>query len=146
MAVTYLELSKLNPVGVAVDVAPGNTLLFDTIVASDGLGVQLDYEMGTGMITFLEAGFYYIDWCVATQGGFTTDGSNWAIQTTISGVDYIGSSHSKVSVTTGFALINAAAGETARLVNVSNGALVLSQAVQSKADLIVFSIATMAFS
>jgi len=134
------------PAGDVVNVGVGNTLLFDTIVASDGLGVQLDYDLITGVITFLEAGYYYIDWCVATQSGFTTDGSNWAIQTSISGVSYIGSSHSKVSVTTGFALLNAEAGETAQLVNVSDGALVLSQAVQSKADLIVFNIATVAFS
>ena len=137
MAVSYLQLERLNPADTAVAVQPDAALVFDTILSSDGMGTQLDYDTGTGTITFLEAGYYYIDWFVAPQFGLTTDGSNWAIQTYISGLNIIGSSHTKVSATTGFALFNAAANETAQLVNVSDSALYLSQAVQCKAGLIV---------
>jgi len=127
-------------VGVNAIVDPGATLAFDEIVSSEGLGTYIDYDINTGIITFLEAGYYYIDWYVAPQFGLTTNGSNWAIQTYMSGLSFTGSSHAKVSVTTGFALINAEAGETAQLVNVSDGALYLSNVVESKAGLIVISI------
>jgi len=140
MAISFLELERKFPVGDVVVVDTDATLVFDTIVSSRGLGTQIDYATNTGMITFLQAGYYYIDWFAAPQFGLTTDGSNWAIQTFIGGLSMIGSSHTKVSVTTGFALIDAEAGETARLVNVSDGALHLSQAVQSKAGLIVYSV------
>lgn len=133
---SFIELEKALPVGEGVIVPVNETLVFDTIVSSDGTSIS--YDTGTGIITFNEAGFYFIDWYVAPQFGLTTDGSNWAIQTSISGLSIIGSSHTKVSVTTGFAIINAVAGETARLVNISSGALTLSQAVQSKAALIAY--------
>ena len=140
MAVSYMQLELLNPVGdvVVVDPYPNihDTVVFDTIISSDGLGTNLDYDIGTGIITFLEAGHYYIDWFVAPQYGLTTDGSNWAIKTS-GGLTIIGSSHSHVSATIGFALFNAAANETARLVNVSDGALHLSKYVKSKAGLVV---------
>lgn len=140
MAISYIELERVGPQGDVVVVDTNATLVFDTIVSGEGLGTQISYNMGTGVITFLEAGYYYIDWFVAPQFGLTTDGSNWAIQTSMSGLNIIGSSHTKVSATTGFAIVNAAANETAQLVNVSDGALSLSQAVQSKAGLIVYSI------
>ena len=137
MAVPYIELVRALPLGEPLPVDSGGTLLFDTVVAGEGLGSQIDYDMGSGLITFLEAGFYCVDWFVAPQFGLTTGGSNWAVQTSLSGLSVVGSSHTKVSATIGFALLNAGAGETARLVNVSDGAIYLSQAVQSKAGLIV---------
>lgn len=135
----FIELAKLFPVDEGVVVPVNGTLVFDSIVSGDG--ALISYNTGTGVITFTAAGYYFIDWYVAPHFGLTTDGSNWAIQTTISGLTFRGSSHTKVSVTTGFALINAAAGETARLVNVSSGALTLSPVVQSKAALVVYNIA-----
>ena len=146
MAVSYLELERRNPTGQHVEIGTNGVLIFDTIVSSEGLGTQIGYDLVTGIITFLEAGFYYIDWYTAPYFGLTTDGSNWAIRTSISGLSFIGSSHTKVSITTGFAIINAVIGETARLVNVSDGAISLSQAVQSKAGLIVYSVANMSLS
>ena len=143
MALAYLELERVNPAWDTVAVDADSILVFDTIVASEGLGIQFQYDINTGIITFLEAGYYYVDWYVAPQSGFTTDGSNWAVQTAISGVSFVCSSHSKVAATTGFALVNAEAGETARLVNVSDGVLILSQAVKSKAGLVVYELATM---
>lgn len=137
---SFIELARLLPADQGVVVPVNGILVFDTIVSSDGTSIS--YNTDTGVITFNTAGFYFIDWYVAPQFGITTDGSNWAIQTTISGLTYKGSSHTKVSVTTGFSIINAAAGETARLVNVSSGALTLSEAVQSKAALVTYNIVT----
>lgn len=133
---SFIELAYALPLGIA-DVVPVNgTLLFDTIVSGDGSSISYDPE--SGVITFNDTGFYYIDWFVAPQFGLTVDGSNWAIQTSISGMTFTGSSHTKVSITTGFAIIDAAAGETARLINISSGDLTLSQAVQSKAALVAY--------
>lgn len=136
--VSFIELEKILPVGEGIVVPVNGTLVFDAIVSSDGTSIS--YDSGTGVLTFNDAGYYYIDWYVAPQFGITIDGSNWAIQTSISNLTFTGSSHTKVSVTTGFAFINAVAGETARLVNVSSGALTLSEAVQSKAALVVYNI------
>lgn len=136
--ISFLELAEIVPAGEALIVPVNGTLVFNTIVSGDGTSIS--YNPGTGVITFNTASLYYIDWYVAPQFGLTVDGSNWAIQTSISGLTIRGSSHTKVSVTTGFAIINAAAGETAQLVNVSSGAITLSQAVQSKAALVVYNI------
>jgi len=120
-------------------------LVFDTIIASEGLSSQFDYNMSTGVITFLEEGYYFIDWYAAPQFGFTTDGSNWAIKTSVSGLTFTGSSHTKVSVTIGFAIINAEVGESVQLLNASDGALTLSEAVNSKAGLIIYCASTSNF-
>ena len=142
MAVSYMSLERL---GNAI-VDTNEALVFDTIIASEGLSSQFDYNTNTGVITFLEEGYYFIDWYVAPQFGFTTDGSNWAIQTSVSGLTFTGSSHTKVSVTIGFALINAEVGETVQLLNASDGALTLSEAVNSKAGLIIYCVSTSNFS
>ena len=136
MAISFIELMRTQPKGEAVTVPAGGAVVFDTVVSNQG--TQIGY--GAGVITFNEAGHYYIDWVVAPQGGLTTNGSNWAIVTDIGGLTLIGSSHAKVSVTTGFAIVDAAAGETARLVNVSDGPIDLSQAVESKAGLVAYGI------
>jgi len=140
MAVSYLKLERVAPIGDVYAVEANDVLIFDTVVSNDGL---IEYDTEQGIITFHEAGFYYVDWFVAPQFGLTTDGSNWAIQTTKSELSIIGSSHTKVSVTTGFAILEAEAEETAKLVNVSDGAISLSQAVQTKASLVVYNVAVM---
>ena len=139
MAISYLELAKVLPNGDIIE--PEGVLVFDEIVSS--VGSLIEYNQDSGVITFHEPGYYYFDWYVAPQFGLTTDGSNWAIQKNNGELSIIGSSHTRVSVTTGFAMINAAAEDTVRLVNVSDGALTLSQAVRCKAGLIVFSVAVM---
>ena len=144
MSISYIELERLGPEGDVVVVPENGTLVFDTIVS--GVGTQISYDIVTGVITFNEAGYYYIDWYVAPQFGLTTNGSNWAIQTTISRKTFIGSSHTKVSTTIGFAILNAEANETARLVNVSDGFISLSRFVLSKAGLIAYSVTTQAMS
>lgn len=136
--VSFIEIERILPFEESVVVPANGTLVFDEIVAGDGASIT--YNQDTGIITFNNAGYYYIDWYVAPQFGLTTNGSNWAIRTSISGLTFIGSSHTKVSVTTGFAIINAVAGETAQLLNVSSDAITLSQAVQSKAALVAYNI------
>ena len=142
MALSYLELEKKNePADALVVVNPGDAVVFDDVVLTEGS--KISYDNTTGAITFNEEGFYYFDWYVAPQFGLTTDGSNWAVQTTPGGLSIVGSSHIKVSPTIGFAVIHAMPNETARLVNVSGDALTLSQAVQSQAALVVYSVAVM---
>ena len=136
----FLELERKLPADDSVAINTNDTLVFDSIISSEGLGSQIDYDMDTGIITFIEPGYYYIDWLVAPQTGLTTDGCNWAVQTSISKLSYIGSSNIKVTETIGFAIIQAAAGETARLVNVSDGALFLSKTIQPKASLKVYNV------
>ena len=138
MAVSYIELQRLYPLDETLVVPENGVLMFDTVISS--AGTQISYDGTTGTITFNDAGFYYIDWFVAPQFGLTTNGSNWAIQTALGQLTLIGSSHTKVSVTSGFAILDAEEGETAQLINVSDGAIYLSEAVRSKAGLIVYSI------
>ena len=140
MPISYLQLARLEPVSNVLIVPENEALIFDTVISSEG--TQISYDISTGVITFNEAGYYYVDWYVAPQFGLTTDGSNWAIQTSLSQIKIVGSSHTRVSVTTGFAILNVEANETVQLVNVSDGALSLSQAVQSKAGLIAYSVST----
>ena len=139
MPISYIEAERLAPQGEALVIPENGVVIFDSIVSSEG--TQISYNDSTGTITFNAPGYYYIDWYVAPQFGLTTDGSNWAIKTTIGGLTFIGSSHSKISATIGFAIFRAAAGETAQLVNVSDGPITLSQAVEAKAGLIVYSVA-----
>ena len=135
---SYIMLAKLLPPSDKVIVPPGNNLVFDTIVSDSG--ADISYDLNTGIITFNHEGYYYIDWYVSTQTGLSDDGNNWAIKTTLSNLTFTGSSHTKVSVSTGFAILNAAENETAQLVNISNNALTLSKSVQSKAALAVYRI------
>jgi len=81
---------------------------------------------------------------VAPQHGLTTNGSNWAIQTGDGRLSLIGSSHTKVSPTVGFAIFEAAAEDTVQLINVSDGTLYLSEAVEAKAGLVAYGIQRLA--
>ncbi|MCL2336194.1 MAG: hypothetical protein FWC60_02115 [Firmicutes bacterium] len=141
MPISYMELERLGPAGNVYFVPVNGVLIFDTVVSS--VGTQISYDFATGEITFSEAGYYYIDWYVAPQFSLSTDGSNWAIKTNLSQLTFIGSSHIKVGVTTGFAILQVQASEKARLVNVSNDAFDLSAAVKSKAGLVVYSVAVL---
>ena len=137
MAISYIELSRLATHGDTVPVEENGALVFDTIITSGGAGISYDLA---GTITFHVAGFYFVDWYVAPQHGLTTNGSNWAIQTGDGRLSLIGSSHTKVSATTGFAILEMAAEDTVQLVNVSDGTLYLSQAVEAKAGLVAYGI------
>ncbi|MCL1912284.1 MAG: hypothetical protein FWG10_00020 [Eubacteriaceae bacterium] len=138
MNLSYMEMSMREPHGVPVLVDPGNPVVFDHVIESEGNAIE--YNTSTGVFTFLEEGFYYFDWYVAPQHGITTDASNWAILTTLNQSKFIGSSHSHVLIATGSSITRVEYGEMASLVNVSDGPLYLSQAALSKAGLIVVSI------
>jgi len=134
--VPYLQIERIAN-GV---VQANDAVVFDNVLLVSG--DQISYSTVTGELTFSEAGFYYIDWFVATQFGLTTDGSNFAIVTSGSTPALTGSSHVRVSPTIGFAILEVTApGMTARLVNTSSDSLTLSQAVNAKAALAVFAVA-----
>ena len=134
--VPYLQLEKITS-GV-IDIQ--GAVVFDNVVSSGG--DQIDYNDATGDITFSEAGFYYVDWFVAPQFGLTADGGNFSIVTSDNDPELTGSSHVRVSPTTGFALIGVTApGKTIRLINTSDSSITLSQAANAKAALAVFGIA-----
>ena len=138
MAISFLQLERLGPVRAALVVPANGALVFDTTVSS--AGTQISYDPVAGTIILHEAGPYYLDWYVAPYFGLTTDGSNWAVRTTLSQRTFIGSSHAKIAVTTGFAILTAAAGETVQLVNVSDGPIHLSPFVKSKAGIVAYSV------
>ena len=135
---SYIVLARMLPAGKEVAVPIGENIVFDSIV-SDG-GTAISYDKSSEIITFVDEGFYYIDWYAAPQAGLSDVGSNWAIQTGISKMSIIGSSHTKIAVISGFALIDAEANETVRLVNVLSEALMLSHCVKSKAALSAYKI------
>ena len=137
MAISYIELTRYATHGEVVVVEEDDPLIFDAIISSGGAGISYDYA---GTLTFHEAGYYFIDWFVAPQYGLTTNGSNWAIQTGDGRLSLIGSSHTKISPTVGFAIFEAQAEDTVQLINVSDGALYLSEAVEAKAGLIAYAI------
>ena len=133
---SYMVLAKLLPPGEKVVVPSGENIVFDTIMSDSG--TDISYDLGAGIITFKQEGYYYIDWYVSPQTGLSDDGNNWAIKTSLSNLTFTGSSHAKISVATGFAILDAEQNETAQLVNVSDNALTLSRSVQSKAALSVY--------
>jgi len=138
MAITYFSAERRTDGAVGA----GETLAFDTIIASEGLGNQINYDMATGIVTLWEGGYYYINWFVAPQFGFTTDGSNWTIIKGSSGLGFTGSSHTKVSATTGFAFVSVGAdGDNFRLINSSDGEIILSLATESKAGIVIHKVA-----
>ena len=136
MAISFLELQR-SADGV---VEPGDPVVFDTIVSSSG--TDISYDPGTGEITFETADYYFIDWFVAPSFGLPTDGSNFAIVTSADDPPLTDSSHVRVSLTVGFAILNVETpGTTARLINMSDSALTPSPAVIAKAALDVFGVA-----
>jgi len=140
MAIAYMELELLNPPGEALEIPMSTAVVFDTIVSYEG--TEISYNMGTGEITFHDPGYYYIDWYVSPQFGLTTDGSNFALITSDADPPTIGSSHVRVAPAVGFAILHVVTGgKTAQLINVSDDDLTLSEAVNTKAALIVYEIA-----
>ena len=130
--IQYLQLERTYD----GSIASNGTVVFDAVLS--GVEGLISYNTLTGKITFSADGLYYIGWFVATEFGQTTNGSNFAIVTS-DGETLTGSSHVRVSSTTGFAIVEVAVpGKTARLVNTSDNDLVLSQAVNAKAALVVY--------
>ena len=141
--VQYLQLEKTDSGNIDANAA----IIFDNIVSCGGNKVV--YDNLTGTITFDQAGVYYINWFVAQQTGLATDGSNFAIYVEMpSSADQdliiTASSHIKISQTSGFAIVDVEEGKegtTAKLVNVSNSAAVLSEVTLTKSGITVFEMA-----
>jgi len=134
--VPYLQLERTTNGVIAADGA----VVFNNVLSSSG--TEISYNTITGELTFGEAGYYYVDWFVATQFGLTTDGSNFAIVTSENDPALTGSSHVRVSPTIGFAIIEVTTpGKTIQLINTSDNSLTLSAFVNTKAALVVFLVA-----
>lgn len=133
---SYIQLERT----IESVIGSNEAILFDRIVSS--AGSQISYDAGTGVITFNDVGYYYLDWFVAPQFGLTTDGSNFAIVSSDDSPALTGSSHVRVAQTSGFAVIVVTTpGKTVRLVNTSDNSLTLSHYVNAKAALAAFFIA-----
>jgi len=131
----FLQLEKTD----SCTINATENVLFDENPIAEGDG-KIIYDGATGVITFLETGVYHFNWFVTQQNSQATNGSNFSIKTTA--FDIIGSNNIKISQTSSFAIVKVTAiNETARLVNVSDAAAILSNAVLVKASLAVFKFA-----
>lgn len=109
-------------------------VIFDTVVFSAG---NVTYNPATGVITFLEAGRYVIDWWVATQSSLSSNGIVFALSSS-QGDLLEGNSPAKNGEVYGIGIIEvAAAPVTVSLLNVSNGEIFYSSVVPLKATLVV---------
>jgi len=115
---------------------PNESILFDEKIIDNDTIV---YD--AGLITFLYTGLYAIFWWVAPQAGLSEDGSNYAIITD-NGHEIVGSSHTKISQTTGFAFLEVASlgqmGRSVRLVNHSAEDMELSTRTKQQVNLLIF--------
>ena len=75
----------------AGSVGPGDPVLFDTTVYSEG---SITYNPADGLITFLEAGRYVVSWTVATQAAATSAGITFGL-TQVPGPVMLGSTPTK---------------------------------------------------
>ncbi|MCL1872848.1 MAG: hypothetical protein FWF85_01885 [Clostridiales bacterium] len=118
-------------------VVPGEAMLFDDTLIDDG---TIEYNEIDGAFTLRFCGDYFIKWFIASEMGFTTDGSDFAIA--INGTtDLIGSSHTKISPTVGFSIVKVTGlPPTVQLVSVADGIIELSKVTQVKAGIVIFKI------
>ncbi|MDF2885975.1 MAG: Collagen triple helix repeat protein, partial [Lacrimispora sp.] len=102
----------------AVSINAGDNVLFDNVVFTSG---NIDYNPATGIITFLEAGRFSIDWWLATQSSQSTNGTSFALVT--SQADFlIGNSPLKTGEVYGAGIIEVvSAPVTLSLENISTG-------------------------
>jgi BclB C-terminal domain-containing protein len=115
-------------------VANGNAVIFENVVFSSG---DIDYNNGTGVITFNEAGRYVVNWWVATQTTLSGNGVTFALSSS-QGDLISGSSPIKTGTVTGTGIIQVTqAPVTLSLINVSTADIFLSSPVPLKASLVV---------
>jgi Collagen triple helix repeat (20 copies). len=112
----------------------GANVIFDDTVYTSG---NISYNAATGVITFHEAGIYILNWWVATQSSFSTNGAVFAFSS--SQGDFLeGNSPIRTGVVPGLGVIEvAAAPVTASLINASTAAVFISAVVPVKASLII---------
>jgi len=114
-------------------IGPGQPVLFDNIVLSDG---NVTYDSGTGEITINDPGRYVFNWFVATRSSMTM-GIRFALTPSVGDV-IIGNSPAKYGQVSGIGIIEvAAAPVTVTLENISGGNVFLSTIVPVTASLMV---------
>ena len=116
---------------------PQSPVVFDNILLSNGSIYNSTYN---GQVTFYFCGVFLIKWFVVPELGMATDGVDFAVVTE-NAQSLRGSSHVKVSATTGFTIIEVSSVPyTVRLINTSDGEIVLSDATQATAGLVIVKI------
>lgn len=111
-----------------------NNVIYDGIIEQDG---NIDYDVGTGVVTLFEAGKYCVFWWVATQTGLSTNGT--AFNLIVSQSDpIVGNSPIKSDEPTGFGIVNVnTVPVTLSIQNSSNNTIYYSSTVQTKASLMI---------
>ncbi|WP_185967683.1 collagen-like protein [Clostridium sp. HBUAS56010] len=125
-----LQIERISNGSVLVD----SNVLFDTTIYSAG---NISYDALTGEITFNEPGRFYIDWWVASQSSFSTNGAVFALSS--SEGDFLeGNSPTRTGQVVGVGIIDiATAPATLSLVNASTHVVFYSSYVPVKATLVV---------
>lgn len=142
----YIQLERTTS-GI-IDIS-SNVIFNETPLVSSTLPAII-YNAQTGVLTLPTAGLYHIEWFVSPQTSHSLDGINFALQVVdkdssdniISTYSVTASNHLKVSQLSGFAIIEATAHTSFSLVNTSAAGVALSDSIQIKAGLAVFSIAS----
>ena len=118
----------------ATSVASNANVPFDTIVYSAG---GISYNPATGVITFLEAGRFVIDWWLATQSSQSTNGASFALSS--SQGDFLeGNSPIKTGEVYGIGIVDVTtAPVTLSLVNISNAPIFFATQVPLKGTLVI---------
>jgi hypothetical protein len=116
--------------GVAT-VANGANILFSSTTLSNDSNVS--YNATTGVVTFTNAGSYYVNWSVACSTVSAAAGAVFALVT--SSGTYSSGAEIKNGVVTGSAVLNVRAGLTMSVENQSGGVVKLSTAVPTNACL-----------
>ena len=113
------------------NVVPGANVVFNNVALMTGIS----YNPATGVITFLQAGTYIVNWLVVTQTSISMNGSVFALSSSVG--DFIqGNSNLKAGEVSGFGkLIVTTPGETLSLRNASTASVVYSSLVPIKAAL-----------
>ena len=118
-------------------IAPGDPMLFDTVVNDDG---TIEYNMVNGEFHLRFCGDYFIKWFVVPEMSLTGDGVNFAIAIT-GPRDLIAASHVAISPTVGFSIVRVnGPPPTVKLVSVSDDVIFLSEETQVTAGILIFKI------
>ena len=115
-------------------VNPGNNVIFDVIRFASG---NIAYNNVTGVVTFNQNGIYAINWWVATQTSFSTDGIVFRLLSS-QGDIRIGDSPIKTGQVNGVGLIQVVAAPVSlQLINTSTSDVVYSSVVPLKASIMI---------
>lgn len=118
----------------ATTINSGENVLFDNIAFTSG---NITYNPVTGIITFLEAGRFSIDWWLATQSSQSTNGTSFALVSSQSD-SLAGNSPLRTGEVYGAGIIEVvSAPVTLSLVNISTGTVFFAQQVPLRGSLVI---------